>query len=500
MTRKRIRRWKLRKRGLLTIFVTLLGIGIIISIVTENKPAISDVQSANKKIEKPVLTKEAVESLSKQADEVLKLVASSGGSAEAEQKMKKLMSQINQYKMKDDVIGQYMKMLNSSLEAVHSYRKADTDEKVLGQVYPDYLTALEKLKETDSSLSLEEIDQFVWFYAAAANYEQGQRKPEEITISMVGDNSFGTYPEAPEHLQFDYVFEKNNGDNQYVYKNSLPWFHSDDYTVINAESAFTTETKAQQKMWRIKSHPKYAAFLPASGIEAANLANNHTMDYFEAGYHDTLKAFEEQDVAVFNEGMPLIVNIKDIETVFLGYDYRYRKSADTYLHNIIKDVKKYKRKDNLVIVNMHWGIEYKQTPVAYQTKFGRAALDAGADIIVGHHPHCLQSIEKYNGKYIIYSMGDYAFGADPTLKSRETAIFRLTFAKENGSVVTKGLRIAPALENSNNSETENNYQPLPVFGEKAKEIVDELTRISTLIPNGVSEIDYFDPFLEKETK
>lgn len=489
---------KLRKRGWLAIAAILLGTGAVIFWVTGKGPSISvsEVQSENIKAENPILTKEAAEKLSKDADEILKLAASSGGSTEAEQKMNKLISQINQYKIKDNILGQYMKTLNASLEAVDAYREEHTDEKALGRVYPKYRTALAKLKETDPSLDVEEIDQYIWFYAAAANYEQGQRKPGEITISMVGDNSFGTYPEAPEHLQFDYVFEKNNGDNQYVFKNSLPWFNSDDYTVINAESAFTTETKAQQKMWRIKSHPKYAAFLPASGIEAANLANNHTMDYFEAGYRDTLNAFKEQGIAVFDEGMPHIVNIKDIETVFLGYDYRYEKSADSYLDNIIRDVKKYKRKDNLVIVNMHWGIEYMETPAFYQTKFGRAALDAGADIIIGHHPHRLQSIEKYNGKYIIYSMGDYAFGADPTLKSRETAIFRLTFAKEDDSVVMKGLRIVPALENSNDSETENNYQPLPVFGEKAKEIIDELIRISSLIPNGVSEFDYFNPFIE----
>ncbi len=478
------------------IAVILLGVGGVFS-VTGKESSVSDAQSQNKKVEQKDLTKEAVEKLSKQANEVLQLLASSGGSSEAEQKTKELISQINQYKVKDDAIGQYMKILSSSLKAVDSYREENTDEKALGRVYPNYLSALAQAKEADPSLRLKEIDSYTWFYAAAANYEQGQRKDEQITISMVGDNSFGTYPEAPEHLQFDYVFEKNNGDNQYVYKNSLPWFNSDDYTVINAESAFTTETKAEEKMWRIKSHPKYAAFLPASGIEAANLANNHTMDYFEVGYRDTLKAFKEQDIAVFNEGTPLVRKIKNVETVFLGYDYRYRKSADSYLENIIRDVKKYKRKDNLVIVNMHWGIEYMETPAFYQTKFGHAALDAGADIIIGHHPHRLQSVEKYNGKYIIYSMGDYAFGADPTLKSRQTAIFRLKFAKEDGSVVMKGLRIVPTLENSNDSETENNYQPLPVFGEKAKEVVDELTRISTIIPNGVDEFDYFDPFLEK---
>lgn len=483
---------KLRKRGWLAIAACLLGASAVIFWMTEKGETKPDTQRENS-----ILTKKAVEKLSKQAHETLKLVASSGGSAESEKKMNHLMSQIHQYKVKEDAKGQYINKLHSSLQAVDSYRERNTDEKAFGRVYPSYLSALAKLKKAEPSLRLKEIDPYVWFYAAAANYERGQKKPGEITLSMVGDNSFGTYPEAPKHLQFDYVFEKNKGDNQYVYKNSLPWFRSDDYTVINAESAFTTKTKAQDKLWRIKSHPKYAAFLPASGIEAANLANNYTMDYFEAGYRDTLKAFKKQDVAVFNEGMPLIEQINDIETVFLGYDYRYRKSDDSYLKNIVRDVKKYKRKDNLVIVNMHWGIEYMETPAFYQTKFGRAALDAGADIIIGHHPHRLQSVEKYKGKYIVYSMGDYAFGADPTLKSRQTAIFRLKFAKEGGAVVMKGLRIAPVLENSNGSEAENNYQPLPVFGEKAREIVKELTRISRIIPNGVREFDYFDPFLEK---
>nr|WP_280517047.1 CapA family protein [Lederbergia sp. NSJ-179] len=181
---------------------------------------------------------------------------------------------------------------------------------------------------------------------------------------------------------------------------------------------------------------------------------------------------------------------------FSYYDYRYKKSDDIYLENIIRDVKKYKREENLVIVNMHWGIEYMEGPAAYQTKFGHATLDAGADIIIGCHPHRLQSVEKYNGKYIIYSMGDYAFGADPTFLSRQTAMFRLHFAKENGTVVMKGMRIVPAFENSNGSETENNYQPMPLFGKDAKDVVDELIRISNMIPNGVSEYDYFDPFRE----
>ncbi|MBU8568560.1 CapA family protein [Virgibacillus pantothenticus] len=492
MNRKRRRR-KLKKRAWVPIAVILLGIGILIFSITGKESSPSE---AKKEKQSPELTEEGVADLSKQAEDILKQVALSGGSTEAVDELHQFISKAHQIQGKDKALKHYLNKLTTCLEAIVSYRKPSTDEKALGKVYPDYLAALEKIKGTNPSLDVKEIDPYDWFYAAAANYEQGQRVPDQITLSMVGDTSFGTYPEAPKHLQFNTVFEKNNGDNQYVFKNSMPWFHSDDYTVINAESAFTTRTDAQDKKWRIKSDPKYAAFLPASGIEAANLANNHTMDYFAAGYEDTLNAFKKHDVAVFNEDIPLTKSINGIETIFLGYDYRYKKSADSYLHHIIQDVQKYKKEDNLVIVNMHWGIEYMEIPATYQTKFGHATIDAGADIIIGHHPHRLQSVEKYNGKYIIYSMGDYAFGADPTLKSRQTAIFRLTFAKENNAIVTKGLRIVPTLENSNGSETENNYQPLPVFGKEAKEIVNELVRISNLIPNGVIEYDYFDPFLD----
>ncbi|SHI00231.1 CapA family protein [Virgibacillus chiguensis] len=494
MNRKRRRR-KLKKRAWVLLAVILLGIGTIIFSITGGDSSPSE---AKKEAEQnlPMLTKDSVKELTEQAEDVLKHVASSGASPEATEELSQFITQSEQTKVNDEVLEGYWQQLTICLKAISSYREPKTEEKALGKVYPAYLTALENLKETHPSLDMEEIDPYHWFYAAAANYEQGQQKEGQITLSMVGDTSFGTYPEAPNHLQFDTVFKKKNGDNQYVFKNSLPWFHSDDYTVINAESAFTTETEAQDKKWRIKSHPTYAAFLPASGVEAANLANNHTMDYFEAGYEDTLEAFKKHDVAVFNEDMPLTKNINGMETVFLGYDYRYRKSTDSYLQHIIQDVQTYKKEDNLVIVNMHWGIEYMETPATYQTKFGHAIIDAGADIIIGHHPHRLQSVEKYNGKYIIYSMGDYAFGADPTLKSRQTAIFRLTFAKENNAVITKGLRIVPTLENSNDSETENNYQPLPVFGKDAKDIVDELVRISSIIPNGVTEYDYFDPFLD----
>ncbi|MBB6445484.1 CapA family protein [Bacillus benzoevorans] len=447
-------------------------------------------------VKKAALTNAAVEEQSAQTAKILQKTAATGANLASQQDLTGLLEDLTHYELNNDKKGQYIENLIKSLRALESYSKGNADEKALGAVYPDYVSAAQNLKAETPELELNLPSQYEWFYAAAALYEQGRKRNGEITLTFVGDNSFGTYPETPEHLKFDNVFTANNGDHQYVFKNSLPWFNSDDYTIINAESAFTHEEKAVNKMWRIKSKPEHVAFLPASGVEAANLANNHTMDYFEIGYKDTLKAFSEHKVDVFNDGMPLVKTIGGIETVFLGYDCRMSQYSADYLARITEEVTRHKRPDNLVIVNMHWGVEYRETPVDYQTNFAHAILDAGADILMGSHPHRLESIENYNGKYIIYSMGDYAFGADPTLLSRQTAMFRIKFAQENGTVVMRGLTIVPTLENSDGSTTENDYQPLPVFGQEAADIMNELIRISTPIANGVTEYDYFDPFLD----
>jgi len=482
----------MKNYGLLSIILMFF----ILTGCTANEAAnTKSIDTEKKAVQKKSLTKEEIEELSLQSLEIIQKLASSGGASEEQQKIKEFINRLNQYKYENNSLNDYSKSLKNCLLALMDYSMGKADEKALGKVYPDYKAAVERLKQEEPGIELSEPTQYDWFYAAAAAYEQGRKKDGEITLTFVGDNSFGTYPETPEHLKFDNVFKANSGNNYYVFKNSLPWFNSDDFTIINAESAFTNETKAENKMWRIKSDPAHAAFLPASGVEAANLANNHTRDYFEAGYEDTLKAFAENQVAVFNDGMPLNTKIGDIDTVFLGYDCRMSQQNPEFLARIVEEVKHYKRPDNLVIVNMHWGVEYRETPVEYQTRFGRSVLDAGADIIMGAHPHRLESIENYNGKYIIYSMGDYAFGADPTLLSRKTAMFRLQFAKEDDTVVMKGLSIVPTLENSDGSTNENNYQPLPVFGKEAEDIINELITISSPIENGVTEYDYFDPFL-----
>ncbi|MBC2188238.1 CapA family protein [Listeria booriae] len=462
--------------------ILIFAIGILFTVHTMEK------QTNSKPPAQKNPTTADVKQISAQTQKTLQAIANSGGDTKSQKQLTQLLNTTKQFKHTKNTNSDYIQQVTACLQTLQDYKSGKADKKALGKVYPAFVATEKQLPD------ITKTTQYQWFYAAAANYEQGLKQKGVITLTMVGDNSFGTYPETPEHLKFDNVFKKNNGTDTYVYQNCLPWFKSDDYTVINAESAFTTATKAEVKMWRIKSDPAHVAFLPASGIEAANLANNHTMDYFQVGYDDTLKAFKDNDIPVFNKDMPLITKIGGIKTVFLGYDCRSSQQSPSYLAQIEADVKKYKKDDTLVIVNMHWGVEYHETPVDYQTQFGHAIIDAGADIIMGSHPHRLESVEKYNSKYIVYSMGDFAFGADPTLLSRMTSMFRLRFTEENNQITLKSISIVPTYENSDGSLNENNYQPLPVFGADAKKIVNELIRISKPINGGVTTYDYFDPF------
>ncbi|NVS34331.1 capsule biosynthesis protein CapA, partial [Listeria monocytogenes] len=182
-----------------------------------------------------------VKTISSEAKKTLNSLASSGADKASISDLKQLIKELKSYPTEKNDSGVYLQNLTACLEAVKSYTTGKADEKALGKVYPDFLASEQKLS------AIEKTNQYDWFYAAAATNQQGLKEKGIVTLTMVGDNSFGTYPETPEHLKFDNVFKKNNGNNTYVYKNCLPWFKSDDYTVINAESAFTNATKAENK-------------------------------------------------------------------------------------------------------------------------------------------------------------------------------------------------------------------------------------------------------------
>lgn len=136
----------------------------------------------------------------------------------------------------------------------------------------------------------------------------------------------------------------------------------------------------------------------------------------------------------------------------------------------------------LIIVVFHWGNEKETTPDSNQTQLGRIAIDEGADLVVGHHPHVLQGIEKYNGKFIVYSLGNFCFGGNSYPSDMDSMIFQQTFTIDsNGVAQDDTINIIPCSISS--TYDYNNYQPTPSEGEEKSRILSKIAERSSYISN-----------------
>lgn len=329
---------------------------------------------------------------------------------------------------------------------------------------------------------------------AALAREQNAMKETQAVLTFAGDCTIGSFPECKPKKRFDTLFHAD-GSPSYPFDLVKGWFQADDKSIINFEGTLTTATKMANKSWRFKGEPAFAKILPRSGVEVATLANNHSMDYLEAGYNDTLKHLTAAHILVGGEGRPVQFTAKGMEFVILScniWPIINVKESNAKIAALCQQISKYAKQNIAVIVSIHWGIEYDPVSSTQRT-YARQMIDAGSELIIGHHPHILQGIEQYKGKYICYSLGNFAFGGNETTKaaSLETMLVRPRFSKEQNRTVCTGLSIVPCHSTSHPNKKVNNYQPMPVFGKEAQQIVDKVLRLSSALPNGVKKLDTF---------
>jgi len=319
--------------------------------------------------------------------------------------------------------------------------------------------------------------------------------PAHIRMAFVGDCTLAMYNGDGESAhRFPKVYE-NAGSLTYPFDLVRHLFARDDLTVINFEGALTEQTEHANKRYFFKGPPEYAAILPAASIEAVTLANNHSRDYFEQGFLDTKAYLERAGVRVAYEDNPLIVEIQGVEVVIIGDNTAFLQgiTEEQVAQRVLWQIKNYKRDDNIVIINIHWGIEREIMPTLWQKKIARSWVDAGADLVVGHHPHILQGIELYQGKYIAYSLGNFAFGGNFTAPYKETAILHATAIAACDKPPQIEIAVTPCYITSSNLRGRdgiliNNYQPMPVTGEQAEQVIALILQRSALLENGVTEL------------
>lgn len=299
----------------------------------------------------------------------------------------------------------------------------------------------------------------------------------QITISLVGDCTLGT-DEAFAYDTSLNAYQLYRGSD-YFLQNVKTIFAEDDLTIINMEGPLTESTERNGEKFAFKGAPGFVDILSGSSVEAANLANNHSHDYGEQGFEDTKRILSDAGITAFGYDETALITIKGIKIGLVGiYELHDHLERARQLKDNIAKVKQ--EGADLIITIFHWGNERETIPDSNQMALGHIAIDYGADLVAGHHPHVLQGIEEYRGKYIVYSLGNFCFGGNSAPDDMDTMIFQQTFTIQSGEVLTdENITLIPC---SISSETGfNNYQPTPAEGSEAERILQKIDERSAQI-------------------
>ncbi|MCQ6276865.1 CapA family protein [Bacillus sp. V3B] len=298
-----------------------------------------------------------------------------------------------------------------------------------------------------------------------------------IKINAAGDFTLGT--DETFGYSGSFVSEASANGYSYFVEGLGNLFIEDDFTSVNLETTLTTATEKAAKTFRFKGDPAYAEILELGGIEAVNLANNHIFDYLEQGYRDTMATLENQGIGYFGYEHQYITTIKGVKLGALGYE----GWADTIeiRSTIEQDIQTLQDQGvQIILVHFHWGNERQYVPTESQKSLARYTIDQGADLILGHHPHVIQGIEEYNGKFIVYSLGNFMFGGNRNPSDKDTFVFQQTFYLENDTLTDKKeIKVIPFSISSVSSR--NDYQPTLLTGSEHDRVKQKIIDASNKI-------------------
>ena len=281
--------------------------------------------------------------------------------------------------------------------------------------------------------------------------------PEHIVVSFLGDLTLAdalAWSGAPG--SFDAVVD---GDWTYCFQNCADYLATDDLTYANFEGTYGDETAPHMtKEFVFANVPESVQMLINGSIEAVNLSNNHSYDYWEDGLVTTQQTLEEAGIYWSNQHQVAIYEVRGIKIGMFGIDMIGNGDTAATAYPLIDELRD--AGCQIIIASCHWGIERYYEPTNDQVYVGHALIDYGVDIVVGAHPHRLEPIELYNGKYILYSLSNFCFGGNTGLSDPDTCIVRCEFVMDetNSYVEDYNLTIVPY---SQTSFTSNDYCPRP---------------------------------------
>ena len=278
---------------------------------------------------------------------------------------------------------------------------------------------------------------------------------ERFLLTFAGDCTFGSNPKNRYAL---YSFENTVGEDwSYPFANVLPYFENDDCTMVNLEGTLTETGHRIPKAFNFKGSPEYVNILTGNSVEAVSLANNHTMDYGKEGYENTVATLNAAGIPFVETNQSRVFTTESGLTIGLYGTVYYSMDVE----DMVAEITAMKESGvDVIIFAPHWGAEDYYKPNNVQEDAGRAAIDAGALIVWGSHPHVLQPVETYNGGIIYYSMANFSFGGNLYPHDYDTVLIQQEVIRHPDGTVTLGeTTIVPCSVTSEKGH--NNFQPTP---------------------------------------
>jgi hypothetical protein len=301
-----------------------------------------------------------------------------------------------------------------------------------------------------------------------------------VVLLFAGDVTLARHIDTDVGTRVNYVFQKWHEVGAY------------DFFMVNLENPITLSDQAEEKEFTFRMHPRYVRTLESARINVVDLANNHIGDYGARGLEDTMRSLDSAGIQHVGAGMyikqarrPVVLEKEGERIGFLAYaggEFAAGSNkpgfAPRYESYVLTDVRRLRNSVDYLVVSFHWGTELSEQPSREQMKLAHDVIDAGADLVVGHHPHTLQGIERYKSGVIAYSLGNFVFGGN-RLSTFPTAILKVLLQDRSATVELVPIQVT-------------RWQPhLPSEQVRAKivDLVRDRSRMFTksiLFPTGVS--------------
>ncbi len=301
-----------------------------------------------------------------------------------------------------------------------------------------------------------------------------QTEPVSISLTFGGDCTLGgEAAKASSARSYASQVKKNGAD--WPLKLLKPLFANDDATIVNLEGVLSDSRDGKvKKKFNFLGDTSLTAVLTQGSVEAVSLANNHTMDYGSQGYASTRRALTNAGVAYTDADTLLIVE-KDGQRV--GFTSSVFSSGNGLKKRLTRQAALLRQLGCGAVVHlMHAGTEYKARYSARQKGIAQAAIQAGADLVVGCHPHVAQGVEVYDGVPVVYSLGNLSFGGNYAPRDYDALLLSVTFQLADGEKQGTAWTLWPVRISSRQGY--NNFQPMLLQGDEARRVMEKVQKRS----------------------